>query len=336
MKAIKHILVIMLALLACNSYGQYYTSKANECYKQKDYECARNYIDSAIVSNERFNSQTWQLRGLIYRKLEGSEIKDARNISIESFVQARNLDTAGVYEEQITNFLRNTIIRYYNDAVVALDNGMPDQSENAYVLYKGKYKKYISADYDFTKSDIEYYSALGGEYLKQAAGSQGEEKNKLISKGVHFYKMVLDQDSTIFQPNFNIGITFYNQGADLIMNMDPLTEIEEIPIIEEKAQNLFRKALPFLHRAYKLDKDRIDVIEAITGCYYGLQDNENYLEYQTILDKKNLPILLEKLKDNPTDKTVLRELIRIYRDTLKDEEKYKEYYERLERIESNE
>jgi len=87
---------------------------------------------------------------------------------------------------------------------------------------------------------------------------------------------------------------YYNQGADLIMNMDPFTPIEEIPLIESEAQEGFNKALPFLLKALELSPDRIDVVEAVTGCYYGLQDNDNYMKYQTILDESNLPKLLEK------------------------------------------
>lgn len=336
MKAIKHISLLIFTLLATSGYGQVYTQKANECYRAKDYECARFYIDSAIVVNERYNSQTWQLRGLIYRKMETPETMDYRNISIESFVQAKNLDSTGQYAEDITKFLRNTIIRYYNDAVVELEGGQLGRSETSYGLYKEKYLKYIDKDHDFSASDIEYYNALGGACLKKSQESSGEEKEKLIAKGLHFYQRVIELFADHFQANFNVGITYYNQGADLIMNMDPLTPIEKIPEIEAQAQELFKKALPFLKKAHELETERVDVIEAITGCYYGLQDDENYLAYQKLLDNKNLPILLDKIEKDSDNIDVLRELVRIYRDTLKDEEKYQKYLEMLERVEKEE
>lgn len=333
MKALRNISLLVLAMIAANAYGQFYTQKANECFRAKDLKCAQTYIDSAIVSNERFNSQTWQLRGLIYRKLETPDNMDYRNISIESFVQAKNLDSTGRYEEDITKFLRNTIIRYYNDAVVSLESGQLANSENSYALYKGKYRKYIDSKFDFSGSDLEYYNALGASYLQKAQNNTGEEKDKLSAKSLHFYEQVLEIDSNHVQANFNVGITFYNKGADLIMNMDPLTPIEKIPEIEAQAQDLFHKALPYLIKSHELEPQRIDVIEAITGCYYGLQDDENYLAYQKLLDTKNLPILLEEIEKDPSNIKVLRELVRIYRDTLKDKEKYKKYYEMLERAE---
>ena len=57
-----------------------------------------------------------------------------------------------------------------------------------------------------------------------------------------------------------------------------------------------------------------DIIEAITGCYYGLQDNDNYMKFQGVLDERNLPTLIEKYKrgrrkSKLTDEYILGEVI---------------------------
>ncbi|MEO9533580.1 MAG: hypothetical protein ABJG68_01170 [Crocinitomicaceae bacterium] len=329
----KHILFIVVALAVTSGYGQKYTTKAYGLYQAGSYEEAKIYVDSAITSNERFNSQLWQLRGLVYRKLESDENKDFRNVAIESFVEARKLDEEGKYKEKIDGYLYNTIIRYYNDAVTYLGEKELENSESAYSLYKGKYKKYVDEGFNFNQNDIEYYTALGSEYLKLVSNLQGEQKTKQTAKGIHFFQLVLDIDKDQFGPNLNIGVMYYNNGADLIMNMDPLTPIEDIPLIEEKAQDYFSKALPFLLEANRIEPERVDVIEAITGCYYGLQDDENYNKYQKILDEKNLPKLLEKHNANPKDQEVVRELVRIYSTTFKDDEKYKKFAEILNKLE---
>lgn len=333
MRKLKHILLIAITLVLTSSYGQQYTTKAYGLYQAGSYEEAKIYVDSAIVSNERFNSQLWQLRGLVYRKLESSENSDFRTIAIESFVQARTLDEEGKYKEKIDGYLYNTIIRYYNDAVTYLGEKELENSESSYALYKGKYKKYVEEGFDFNQNDIEYYTALGSEYLKLVSSLQGEQKTKQTEKGIHFFKLVLDIDKNQFGPNLNIGVMYYNNGADLIMNMDPLTPIEEIPLIEENAQEFFRKALPYLLEAHRIEPDRIDVIEAITGCYYGLQDDDNYNKYQKTLDEKNLPKLLDKHSANPKDQEVVRELVRIYSTTFKDDEKYKKFADILNNLE---
>jgi tetratricopeptide (TPR) repeat protein len=334
MKVFKNILVVLLVFVASMGYGQKYTTKAYSLYQAGSYDEAQLYADSAIVSNERFNSQLWQLRGLIYRKLEQSVgEKEYRDIAIESFVQARTLDEEGKYKDKIDGYLKNTVIRYYNGAVTALEEKNLEEAESSYNQYKEKQKKYVDETADFKESDIQFYTALGSEYLKLVSTLQGAEKTKQTAKGVHFFQTVLELDNNIFGPNLNVGVMYYNNGADLLMNMDPLTPIEEIPLIEERAQEDFRKALPYLLEANRIDGTRTDVIEAITGCYYGLQDDVNYDKYQKILDTENLPKLLEGHKANPENIEVLSELIRIYSTTFKDEVKYKKYVDIMNKLE---
>lgn len=335
MNALRNILIFIF-LLGGVAFGQQYTTKAYGLYQEGKYEEAQQYADSAIVSNERFNSQLWQLRGLIYRKIEDkSGDKENRNIAIESFVQARNLDEEGKYKEKIDGYLYNTVIRYYNDAVTLMSEKELESSESSYTTYKAKYIKYIDAEMNFDQNDIEFYTALGSEYLKLVSTQSGEEKTQNTAKGVNFFKEVLKIDGNQFGPNLNIGIMYYNNGADLIMNSDPLTPIEEIPLIEARAQEYFKKAMPYLEKAHQLKPDRIDVVEALTGCCYGLygSENEEYKKYQKILDEKNLPLLLNKHKANPKDKHVIQELVRIYSTTFKDDQQYKKYAEILNNLE---
>ena len=102
---------MMFLFVAYSGYGQKYTTKAYSLYQAKEYSKAKIWTDSAIVSNERFNSQLWQLRGLVYRKLEQQEgVKEYRNIAIESFVQARTLDEEGKYKEKIDSYLKKLLI----------------------------------------------------------------------------------------------------------------------------------------------------------------------------------------------------------------------------------
>lgn len=333
MKISKHISILVLMFIAHVGFAQQHTTKAYGHYQAQAFDSAKFWIDSAVVSGEKSNSQTWQLRGLIYRKLESAENKGYREIAIESFLEARTVDTEGKHKEKIDGYLYNTVIRYYNDAVTHLGANNLEGSEKSYINYKEKFLAHVDANKDFTANDIEFYNALGSEYLKLISTLSGEDKTEKTLKGVAFFEKVLKLDPNQFQPNFNVGIMYYNSGADLIMNMDPLTPIEEIPVIEEKAQNSFRKALPFLLEAHKMQVDRTDVIEAITGCYYGLQDDENYTKFQKILDEKNLPTLLEKHTANPKDRVVVRELVRIYSTTFKDDEKYKKYAEILDNLE---
>lgn len=333
MKLFRHISILVLMLTSTIAVSQQYTAKAYGHYQAQAYDSAKFWVDSAIVLADKNNSQTWQLRGLIYRKLESSENSDYREIALESFLEARRVDVDGKHNEKIDGYLYNTIVRYYNDAVTQLGEKNLEGSEKSYLTYKEKIHSLVDSTTDFKANDIEFYNALGSEYLKLISSLKGEERISKTKKGVGFFETVLKLDSNQFQPNFNVGIMYYNSGADLIMNMDPLTPIEDIPIVEQNAQDNFSKALPFLLEAHRMQPERTDVIEAITGCYYGFQDDESYHKFQKILDQKNLPTLLEKHAANPKNREVVRELVRIYSTTIKDDEKYKKYAKILDNLE---
>ena len=333
MKKLQYILIILVLFAAQQVIAQQHTSKAYSLYQTKEYDSAQFWIDSAIVTSEKNNSQTWQLRGLIYRNLESEKNPNYRKIAINSFLEAKKIDLDHSHEEKINGYLYNTIIRYYNDAVTSMNKSLLETSEKQYNLYKELYIEHIDPSSVFIEKDIEFYNALAGACLKLVNSSEGEEKVKNTSMCVNFFEVVLKLNPDQFQPNFNVGIMYYNQGADLIMNMDPLTPIENIPLIESQAQNSFKKALPYLLKANKMQPDRLDVIEGITGCYYGLQDDVNYEMYQKTLDEKNLPNLLEKHQNNPKNREVVRELVRIYSTTIKDDEMYKKYASILNNLE---
>src|SRR5687768_5497182 len=131
MKAIRYILTLALFAAVNSVFGQDLTARAHALYQAKDYDSAKVWIDSAVVSKEKTNSQTWQLHGLIYRKLETPANPGYREVAINSFLEARRLDSANIYKTQITDYLSNTIIRYYNDAVNQLNEGRFAESERS-------------------------------------------------------------------------------------------------------------------------------------------------------------------------------------------------------------
>ncbi len=329
-----YILILFFLFLSNSGFSQGYTTKAFECYQAQDFECSQVWIDSAIISDERFNSQTWQLRGIIYRKLETPETIEYREIAIESFLQARTVDTTGAYKEKIDDYIYKTIVRYYNDAVTFLESNELQKSEDSYTTYKSKYIKYVDSKFNFDQTDIDYYNALGSEYLKRLSTMVGDEREKSSAKAIGAFEAVLEIDPNNYQANFNIGIIYYNDGADLVMNMDPInTTIEELTSNLEKSEEMFNKALPRLTKAYELNPSSKEAVEGLAGSYYGLNDDENYNKYQKILDELKLPDLLTEYNKNPQNKSVLKELVRIYSTTVKNDEEYNKYKAELDKME---
>jgi tetratricopeptide (TPR) repeat protein len=263
MKAFRYILTLALFTAVNSVFGQDLTARAHALYQAKDYDSAKVWIDSAVVSREKTNSQTWQLHGLIYRKLETPATPGYREVAINSFLEARKLDTANIYKTQITDYLNNTIIRYYNDAVNQLNEGKYSESERSYVTYKDKYKQHINPAENFDARDIEYYNALGGGYTKQLPQLSGKDHDIVFTLAISALGKVLEVDSMNYLANLNTAVLYYNKGADLIVNQDPFADIEVLLQNLEISEELFKKALPMMLKAYKINPESIEVIEGL-------------------------------------------------------------------------
>lgn len=329
---LKHIVLLCIALLSQIGLSQELTAKAHAKFKAGEFDSARVYIDQAVLSTEQTNSQTWQLRGLIYRKMESAEHPDYREIAIESFVQARVTDKEGIHAEKINEYLYHTIIRYYNDAVLFLNAGELANSERSYLSYKEKYLLLIDSKKDFTEQDIEYYNALGTGYSTQLNRLSGKEYEISFNQAIITFGRVLAIDSMNYSANLNSAVLYYNRGAELIDNPDVNSTIEELIENIDKSNTLFIAALPMMLKAYSINPESPEVIEGLAGIYYSLNDNDNWMIFQTKLDTINLPGLLESHQKNPADKEILKQLVRIYSSTLKDEAQYLKFKTILDQL----
>lgn len=322
----------MLILITQAGLSQELTAKAHAMFKAGDYDSARVFIDQAIQTPEKNNSQTWQLRGLIYRKLETPENIQYREVALESFVQARKTDSTGIYKDKINEYLYNTIVRYYNDAVTFLSENKFAESERSYLIYKEKYSTLIDSGKDFKPQDIEYYNALGNGYSRQLGRLSGKDYEITFTLSVNALSKVLAIDSMNYLANLNTAVLYYNRGADLVENPDVNGSIEELIANIELSNQLFLMALPMMQKAYLLNPESPEVIEGLAGIYYSLNDNENWTIYQTKLDIINLPQYLAAYEKDPTNKDVLKQLVRIYSTTLKDDAQHLKFKTILDQL----
>jgi len=139
-------------------------------------------------------------------------------------------------------------------------------------------------------------------------------------KALFYCEKVLALDSMDAKANFNIGIVYYNIGADYVMHAPIDITIDELIMNQKKSEEAFLKALPYLHRAESLDPNNTAIHEALMGCYYGLNNNEMYLKYQKLVDQKNIENYKRRLTTHPDDIENIKQLIRVYTYTLINEE----------------
>jgi tetratricopeptide (TPR) repeat protein len=162
------------------------------------------------------------------------------------------------------------------------------------------YKKYYQEIYpgtDFKEKDIEFYLSVGGEFVTRAKKELESSKsevlpdvfNRYIDVAKITFSKVLDLDPNNISALKGLAFAYYNLGAKLIKDMSYDISIEETFQIQENANKYFKQALPYMQKAYELNKDDDKVIEGLTGIYEALHDHDKYIEFKKKLDqiKKN-------------------------------------------------
>jgi hypothetical protein len=206
---------------------------------------------------------------------------------MESFAESKKLDTTAANIKKSDGYLYNINLRYYNDAVEYIDAGKLDAAEKSYLTYKNNYSEYLSISKDFKEKDIEFFTVLGGSWFNQNDQANPTQKDSIYGKSIHYFEKVLTIDSMNYTANKGIGIVYYNQGADLVENMNPFeSDLLEIDRIQNISISMFKKGEPYLLKAYIMNPKDLEIVEGLAGINYSLNQTDKYKYYKEILDEQ--------------------------------------------------
>jgi hypothetical protein len=252
--------------------------EALKALQTEDLEGAKANIDSASVHPEtKDSSSTWYYKGFIYKKIYNNQKKSdkeskSRDISVESFKKFFELDKKSELFEtayKSTKYLAST---YYNDAATSLN---PKGYEMAMRNFE-KHKEtmlLIEPDYDFGSLETQFYLVLGQVYNQMY--EQDREVNKpFYQKTQDAYLIVLGVDSNNLSANYNLAILYYNEGVNIIKNLDYDLDLITLEIIQDEVVNLFQNSLPYAEKAYFLNHCRKETLIMLSGIYFSLNEME--------------------------------------------------------------
>lgn len=74
--------------------------------------------------------------------------------------------------------------------------------------------------------------------------------------------------------NYNLGITYYNRGVDLIKGLSYDLELDALKEAVEISSNLFLQAKPYIEKVYQLNKQNENALLALISIYYNLNEME--------------------------------------------------------------
>jgi len=84
------------------------------------------------------------------------------------------------------------------------------------------------------------------------------------------------------EQNIQTGIAFYNRAVTLIPKADG--SIINADNLSKQCIELFEKSLPYLEKAHSVVPARKDVITALAGVYFVMNDFKKSKEMQSLLD----------------------------------------------------
>ena len=167
--------------------------------------------------------------------------------------------------------------------ILYTDNRGLQIAELNVLMKEAKYQKAALAAERYLssyKKDIEVmllYGTIQGRLFDENVAQREEH----FQKRVEIYERVLKQDPNNLLANYNLGITYYNKGVELI-NDDNVFEkdIFEFDQLLNVCAGLFQRALPYVLKANQLDPENYNTLKALEGIYYNLNEREKFAQIQ--------------------------------------------------------
>lgn len=90
------------------------------------------------------------------------------------------------------------------------------------------------------------------------------------------YLRALELNPEYFEPTLNLGVIYYNRGAEEMNKANDLTNNREYEVAKKKAEDTFRQSLPYMEKAHELRPDDLMVLETLKNLYYRFDMNDKY------------------------------------------------------------
>lgn len=306
MKKILYISALLLFSLSLNAQNK--LANAHYSLKNKEFEKAKELIDAATVDT-LFSElpATWYYKGHIYKELfkkyESEDLNSPYRIeSIEGFKKCVELEPNGQYAESAKKGIKYLATTIYNQAAATFDEQNYPTAIASYEFHK-EVLAFAYPETDFTDKDIMFKLGLASIHNRLAEMDSANAAMHL-AEAETIYKEVLKLDSNNISANYNLGIIYYNQGVEIVNNMDYSLDLMELTLIQDEIIELFRKSLPYMKKAYDLNPTRKETLIGLQGIYFSLNDipkSDMYKKELESLEENGAPEQREAIDEDVQD-----------------------------------
>ena len=265
-------------------------AEAVELAKGMKWEEAKSVLDAVSNHPETKDvADTWYLRGFVYKELykksdANNPASSNRLTALESFKKSIQLDTEKKILEKNKKNIKFLSQTFYNDAVKTLDKDNYKLSLDNFNHFKST-SKILDPNADMKDKVIEYNLGLTAVYMELYEADRGKNES-FLQKTKDAYNLVLKLDPKNLSANYNMGVLFYNQAVNIILELEYDTDMIALSEIQDNCVKLFRESLPYMERALELDPNNINTLKGLSGIYYSLNEIEKSEEIKKTIEKK--------------------------------------------------
>ena len=87
-----------------------------------------------------------------------------------------------------------------------------------------------------------------------------------------------------FKHNFEAGIALYNEGVQMLMNLQAESDDDELVGVQAMIQGKFREALPYFETCYRINPKHAETVTALSGIAFAQGDLQRYQRFQEELE----------------------------------------------------
>lgn len=219
-------------------------------------------VDTVIIFNAglaAYNAENYDKAIEYYREAAKHGYNEARTYSLIASAYQLKKDTLGALSALQEGFEKypedNTVLTSMIQIYLDLD-----KTEDA--------MKYLDMAIQQDPENSTFYFAQGTLY----------EKVENEEKAIESYQNAIENDEDFFDAYYNLGALYYNKGVKQIevANSIPTSNNEAYEVELKKADNWFKKALPYMEKCHELKPEDNMSMESLKNLYYRLKDMENY------------------------------------------------------------
>lgn len=282
-----YLTLVMVATIAVSAMAQTNTEEAVAALQAGNVESAVTIIDKCVKDPAQNTSwECWYYKGFIYKELSKKQTGDAAHKTrVEAFTalkKAIQLDTKKENYDQDSLTIKYLAGKFSNEANTLLNATTYDKSMEYFNYYKQCMNVIDPKNTQVKERELLFKAALGSVFVEIYQADPKRED--AFKQAIEQYSQILKVDSTNANANKQIGVNYYNKGVAIVLDPSLVDDIMAMQAAEEKSVVEYRKALPYMLRAYKYGKNNKGVVEGLRNIYSALNETELSAKYGAELE----------------------------------------------------